>query len=132
GVKQPGIRRVCSDASSRVSSARSSGRTRRIAPGVSSTPRSRPSGEKQPYVPPTFHHSFQEPTSQSRQPPPVVSSQRPSGLKATPQNTGTRSSLTNLPVAASQTLAPKLAVVPWVPVATQRPSGLTAQLRTSC
>src|SRR5262249_20060593 len=126
-----GTRRVCSGASSRTNSAPLSGLTRRIAPVESSTARYRPSGEKQPFAPPTLGPSFQEPASQSRQPPLLVKSQRPSGLKLTRQNLGTGSPLTSRPVAASHTLAPTPSVLPWLPVATQRPSGLTAQERTS-
>src|SRR5262249_34882752 len=121
-----------SGASSRATAAPLSGQTRRVAPAESSTARSRPSGEKQPTAPPTFGPSFQEPTSHSRHPPLVVSSQRPPGLNATSQSPGTPTSLTSSPVAASQTLAPRPSVFQWLAVATQRPSGLTAQRRTSC
>ena len=100
--------------------------------GKSSTARSRPSAEKQPQGPPILGPSLQVPTRHRRQPPALVSSQRPSGLNVGLHCFGTGSFMTSRPDAASQILAPNPSLLLWLPVATHSPFGLTEQCRTSC
>src|SRR5262249_22831523 len=130
GVNNSPTKEVWVGASSRAYSLPVSGATSRTTPGPSSTASTLLSGEKAKDPPPTCGPSRQEPTSQRRQPPPVVTSQRPSGLKPTHEPPHTGRSRTSFPLVPSQTLT-KTLVRLWLPVATQRPFGLTAQKRTS-
>src|SRR5271165_262255 len=109
--------------SSRANSEPVTGLTRRTTPLPVSTARIFPSGEKanaplSPMGGPSFHPSM----AHKRQPPPLVASQRPSGLKQTEEPVSTGNSCASFPVWEFQILT---FVPQWLPVATQRPSGLT-------